>query len=148
MGVRLVNILSVLLLISLYSCSDDSISYGNSSGDVVTARLSLLSTSDAESDAVENVSAYRFDGGMLAEVFDKLEPGTDGVVSLKPSAMSGNVYFMINAGNLVSGRGFEVGVTSESDFQAMTAGADEMVSDGMFLSGMASISQQTSYVSV
>ena len=137
MGVRLVNILSVLLLISLYSCSDDSISYGNSSGDVVTARLSLLSTSDAESDAVENVSAYRFDGGMLAEVFDKLEPGTDGVVSLKPYA-----------GNLVSGRGFEVGVTSESDFQAMTAGADEMVSDGMFLSGMASISQQTSYVSV
>ena len=106
MGVRLVNILSVLLLISLYSCSDDSISYGNSSGDVVTARLSLLSTSDAESDAVENVSAYRFDGGMLAEVFDKLEPGTDGVVSLKPSAMSGNVYFMINAGNLVSGRVF------------------------------------------
>ena len=148
MGVRLVNILSVLLLISLYSCSDDSISYGNSSGDVVAARLSLLSTSAAETDAVENVSAYRFDGGILTEVFEKLEPGTDGVVSLKPSAMSGNVYFMINAGNLVSGRGFEVGVTSESDFQAMTAGADEMVSDGMFLSGMASISQQTSYVSV
>ena len=148
MGVRLVNILSVLLLISLYSCSDDSISYGNSSGDVVTARLSLLSTSDAESDAVENVSAYRFDGGMLAEVFDKLEPGTDGVVSLKPSAMSGNVYFMINAGNLVSGRGFEVGVTSESDFQAMTAGADEMVLGGMFLSGMSAISRQTSSVAV
>ena len=114
MGVRLVNILSALLLIFLYSCSDD--------------RLSLLGTSAEETDAVENVSAYRFDDGMLAEVFDKLEPGTDGVVSLKPSAMSGNVYFMINAGNLVSGRGFEVGVTSESDFQAMTAGADEMVS--------------------
>lgn len=112
MGVRLVNILSALLLIFLYSCSDDSISSGNSSGDAVAARLSLLSTSGSETDAVENVSAYRFDGGILAEVFDTLEPGTDGVVSLKPSAMSGNVYFMINAGNLVSGRGFEVGVTS------------------------------------
>ena len=104
MRVRLVNILSALLLISLYSCSDDSISSGNSSGDVVAARLSLLSTSAAETDAVENVSAYRFDGGILTEVFETLEPGTDGVVSLKPSAMSGNVYFMINAGNLVSGR--------------------------------------------
>ena len=148
MRVRLVNILSALLLISLYSCSDDSISSGNSSGDVVAARLSLLSTSAAETDAVENVSAYRFDGGILTEVFETLEPGTDGVVSLKPSAMSGNVYFMINAGNLVSGRGFEVGVTSESDFQAMTAGADEMVSGGMFLSGMSTISRQTSSVAV
>lgn len=148
MGVRLVNILSALLLIFLYSCSDDSISSGNSSGDVVAARLSLLSTSGSETDAVENVSAYRFDGGMLTEVFDTLEPGTDGVVSLKPSAMSGNVYFMINAGNLVSGRGFEVGVTSESEFQAMTAGADEMVSGGMFLSGMSTISRQTSSVAV
>ena len=148
MRVRLVNILSALLLISLYSCSDDSISSGNSSGDVVAARLSLLSTSAAETDAVENVSAYRFDGGILTEVFETLEPGTDGVVSLKPSAMSGNVYFMINAGNLVSGRGFEVGVTSELDFQAMTAGADEMVSGGMFLSGMSTISRQTSSVAV
>lgn len=76
MGVRLVNILSALLLIFLYSCSDDSISSGNSSGDAVAARLSLLSTSGSETDAVENVSAYRFDGGILAEVFDTLEPGT------------------------------------------------------------------------
>ena len=148
MGVRLINILSALLLIFLYSCSDDSIPSGNSSGDVVAARLSLLSTSGSETDAVENVSAYRFDGGILTEVFDTLEPGTDGVVSLKPSAMSGNVYFMINAGNLVSGRGFEVGVTSESDFQAMIAGADEMVSGGMFLSGMSTINRQTSSVAV
>ena len=135
-------------MISLYSCSDEKISSGNPSGDVVTARLSLLSTSAAETDVVENVSAYRFDGGMLTEVFDTLEPGADGVVSLKPSVMSGNVYFMINAGNLVSGRGFEVGVTSESEFQAMTAGADEMVSGGMFLSGMSTISRQTSSVAV
>ena len=148
MGVRLVNILSALLLIFLYSCSDDNMSSVNSSSDVVVAKLSSLSTSVAETDAVENVSAYRFDGGMLTEVFDTLEPGADGVVSLKPSAMRGNVYFMVNAGNIVSGRGFEVGVTSESDFKAMTAGTDEMVSGGMFLSGMAPISPQTSSVAV
>ena len=148
MGVRLVNILSALLLIFLYSCSDEKISSGISSGDVVSARLSLLGTSAEETDAVENVSAYRFDDGILKEVFDTLEPGTDGIVSLKPSAMSGNVYFMINSGNLVSGRGFEIGVTSEADFQAMIAGADEMVSGGMFLSGMSTISRQTSSVAV
>ena len=55
---------------------------------------------------------------------------------------------MINSGNLVSGRGFEIGVTSEADFQAMIAGADEMVSGGMFLSGMSTISRQTSSVAV
>ena len=85
MGVRLVNILSALLLIFLYSCSDEKISSGISSGDVVSARLSLLGTSAEETDAVENVSAYRFDDGILKEVFDTLEPGTDGIVSLKPS---------------------------------------------------------------
>ena len=148
MRVRLVNILSALLLIFLYSCNDGSIPSGISSGDVLAARLSLLSTSAAATDAVENVSAYRFDGGILKEVFDTLETGTDGVVSLKPSAMSGNVYFMVNAGEVLAGRGFEVGVTSESDFQAMTAGTDEMVSGGMFLSGMASISPQISSVAV
>lgn len=148
MGVRLVNILSALLLIFLYSCSDEKISSGISSGDVVSARLSLLGTSAEETDAVENVSAYRFDDGILKEVFDTLEPGTDGIVSLKPSVMSGNVYFLVNAGEVLAGRGFETGVTSESDFQAMTAGADEMVSGGMFLSGMSTISRQTSSVAV
>lgn len=148
MRVRLVNILSALLLIFLYSCSDEIISSGNSSGDVVAARLSLLSTTAEETDAVENVSAYRFDDGILKEVFDVLEPGTDGIVSFKPSVMSGNVYFMVNAGEVLAGRGFEIGVTSESDFQAMTAGADEMVSGGMFLSGMSAISRQTSSVAV
>ena len=114
----------------------------------MSARLSLLGTSAEETDAVENVSAYRFDDGILKEVFDTLEPGTDGIVSLKPSVMSGNVYFMVNAGEVLAGRGFETGVTSESDFQAMTAGADEMVSGGMFLSGMSTISRQTSSVAV
>ena len=148
MRVRLVNILSALLLIFLYSCSDERISSGNPSGDVVTARLSLLGTSAEETDAVENVSAYRFDDGILKEVFDVLEPGTDGIVSLKPSVMSGNVYFMVNAGDVLAARNFEIDVTSESDFQAMTAGADEMVSGGMFLSGMSAISRQTSSVAV
>lgn len=148
MGIRLVNILSVSLLIFLYACSDNSIPKGDSSGDVVSARLSLLNISDTEDDAVENVSAYRFEDGVLKEVFASLEHGTDGVVTLKPSVMRGNVYFMVNAGGFVTGRDFETGITSEAEFQAMTAGADEMVSNGMFLSGMSAISQQVSSLTV
>lgn len=93
-------------------------------------------TADSE---IASMDAYRFDGGVLAEIFRDITPQEDGTYRLGAGEFGGTVYFIANSG-LVPGFGeLETGSGIE-DFLGITASAGQMVSgDGFLMSGSAEI---------
>ena len=57
-------------------------------------------TSNSES-VVNEVEGFRFEGGMLKEVFDRLNPDTEGVCHLQPLQMRRTVYLLTNASDII-----------------------------------------------
>lgn len=114
----------------------------------ISARLYVARGTNDGQEVLNQISAYRFHRGILEEVFPAMQANEEGAVLLKPSSMRGNVYFMVNADNILSQQNFETGVTSEEQFLAMKAETNELMENGMLMSGMTAITQQTSAVEI
>lgn len=145
---KFINIIAMASLILFAGCDAERMESETNAEGVISARLSVSRGGIELTDNISHISAYRFNRGVLEEVFPGIQTGEDGIIKLKPSSMRGNVYFMVNAENLLSGYGFETGVTSEEQFLSMRAETEGLMEDGMVMSGMSAITQQTSTVEI
>lgn len=145
---KFINIIAIASLILFAGCDAEQMeSLANKEG-VVSARLSVSRGTTEGQAELNQISAYRFYRGMLEEVFPAIQTNEEGIINLKPSLMRGNIYFMVNADNLLSKHGFETGVTSEEQFLSVKAETGELMENGMLMTGMTTITPQTSIVEI
>lgn len=90
--------------------------------------------SDAES-RVNTLSGYRFENGVLDEVFSGLTVDDDGICRFYPSRADGRVYFLANASDVDGMDNVRPDVTTEDDFLGITATSESMVVDGIVMTG-------------
>lgn len=115
------HIIAAALLSAIQGCSlrEDNVQE--------KARISVSADS-----RIESLDAYRFESGVLAEVFQGLQPQSDGHYVLDAGEFSGTVYFIANSDNVPEFGSMEAG-TGIGDFLAVKAAAEQMVSGDLFL---------------
>ena len=145
---KLLNIIAMVSLMLFAGCDAEHMELGDNAKGTVSARLSASRGTSGEGEAMNEVSAYRFYDGILQEVFPSMETDAEGTIHFRPSLMRGNVYFVVNADNILSQQGFQAGVTSEEQFLSVKAETAEMMENGMFMSGSTVITQQTSVAEI
>lgn len=129
-----------ILLVSVFcSCnSNDDIQgqlpEGTISIRLMTAGMAEGQASDTES-AVNEVQGFRFEEGVLEEVFDRLRPDSEGICRIQPLQMRGSVYFLVNAGGIIGKAGLQTGKTTLEEFLNLQAGIDELTASGMVMTG-------------
>ena len=145
---KLLNIIAMVSLMLFAGCDAEHMELGDNAKGTVSARLSASRGTSGEGEAMNEVSAYRFYDGILQEVFPSMETDAEGTIHFRPSLMRGNMYFVVNADNILSQQGFQTGVTSEEQFLSVKAETAEMMENGMFMSGSTVITQQTSVAEI
>lgn len=137
----------VSLLITA-GCRADHVDLEDNAEGVLSAKFFMTRGADVGIDAINHIYAYRFYNGMLEEIFPALKLDESNIISLKPSEMKGNVYFMVNADNVIPVLGFETGVTTEEQFLSSEASTEEMMGNGFLMTGRTSIDEQTTTVEI
>ena len=148
------NIIGVCTLLLLFLCgcsAEDSMQQELPEG-AIGVRLIAMGmaegeTSNSES-VVNEVEGFRFEGGMLKEVFDRLNPDTDGVCHLQPLQMRGTVYFLANASDIIQKAALQVDKTTLEEFLDLQATASEMTASGIVMSGQIELSTDMTSTSV
>lgn len=148
------NIIGVCTLLLLFLCgcsAEDSMQQELPEG-AIGVRLIAMGmaegeTSNSES-VVNEVEGFRFEGGMLKEVFDRLNPDTEGVCHLQPLQMRGTVYFLANASDIIQKAALQVDKTTLEEFLDLQATASEMTASGIVMSGQIELSTDMTSTSV
>lgn len=102
-----------LLVLFFCSCSSDDNIQGTLPAGTVGVRLMAVGmaegeTYDAES-RVNEVQGFRFEEGILEEIFDRLNSDADGTCHLQPLQMRGTVYFLANAADIIRKASLQAG---------------------------------------
>ena len=145
---RMKNIVWIFGCLLLFFCgctAEENVS-GSLSGDMVSVRMLAAAMSEGEVSDVETqineVIGYRFEDGMLKEVFSSMKPDASGILQFKPSETKGTVYFLVNASGIIRNVDFQVGQTTLEDFQNLEATSGEMTEKGMVMSGQYSLGEE------
>ena len=109
---------------------------------LLASRMTEGEVSDAEC-RINEVVCFRFEDGVLQEIFDSLTPDTEGFYLLKPAEIKGTLYFLANAAEIVRTAGFQIGNTTLSEFMNLQATAAEMTVDGMVMSGQVDLDSKS-----
>lgn len=113
-----------------------------------TVNVRLLASAMMEGEAsdaecqVNEVTGFRFEDGVLKEIFDTLTSNAGGLYQLRPAEKKGTVYFLANAVPIIRHADFQVGGTSLEDFLNLVAAADEMTADGLVMSGCVDLDRE------
>lgn len=123
----------------LIGCQTDDMVQETIPEGIVTARLAAQgmtegNASDEES-KLNTLQGYRFDDGVLSEVFQDLKVDADGVCRFRPMRLSGEVYFWANASDVEKKHDLSVGITTLDDFMHIKADAEAMTSGGILMTG-------------
>ena len=136
------------LLLFFCGCTAEENVSGSSSGDgdMVSVRMLASAMSEGEVSDVESqineVIGFRFEDGMLKEVFNSMKPDVSGILQFKPSEAKGAVYFLVNASGIIRNVDFQVGQTTLEEFQNLEATSGEMTEKGMVMSGQYSLGEE------
>lgn len=114
---------------------------------LLASRMTEGEVSDAEC-RINEVVCFRFEDGVLQEIFDSLTPDATGVCHFQPKKTEGTFYFLANAADLVRAAGFQVGSTTFDDLMNLQATAEEMTADGIVMSGQVTLEDSSSVSSV
>lgn len=109
---------------------------------LMTAGMSDGQASNAES-AVNEVQGFRFEEGILEEIFDRLNPNNEGICRLQPLQMRGTVYFLANAADIIQKYSLQAGKTTLEEFLEMQADTDELTASGMVMTGHLELDRTT-----
>lgn len=137
-----------ILMISVFcSCNSNDdmqqpIPEGTVSVRLMTAGMSDGQASNAES-AVNEVQGFRFEEGILEEIFDRLNPNNEGICRLQPLQMRGTVYFLANATDIIQKYSLQAGKTTLEEFLEMQADTDELTASGMVMTGHLELDRTT-----
>lgn len=136
----------VCLFLLFCGCTAEEYTSGALSGDAVRVRMLASAMTEGEISDAENqineVSGFRFKGGILREVFTSMTPDVSGFLQFKPSEVKGTVYFLANAATVVQNRNLQIGQTTLDDFLSLEATSGEMTANGLVMSGKFSLDEE------
>lgn len=132
----------LLAALAAVSCrKDENRNEGQDTGTVrftVSAAGMAGDSGNKEDMTVKGIYGFRFEDGMLAEMFEGITPGNDGTFRLEfLNGRKGKIIFWANAAGTMTDSGFEAGTTSLEEFMEHTASAEEMTSDGITMTASA-----------
>lgn len=141
-----------LLVLFFCSCSSDDNIQGTLPAGTVGVRLMAVGmaegeTSDAES-RVNEVQGFRFEEGILEEIFDRLNPDADGTCHLQPLQMRGTVYFLANAADIIREASLQAGKTTLEEFLNLQATAKELTASGIVMTGQVELNREMTTATV
>ena len=136
----------VCLFLLFCGCTAEEYTSGALSGDAVCVRMLASAMTEGEISDAENqineVSGFRFEGGILREVFTSMTPDVSGFLQFKPSEVKGTVYFLANAATVLQNRNLQIGQTTLDDFLSLEATSGEMTANGLVMSGKFSLDEE------
>lgn len=92
---------------------------------------------------MNDVKAFRFDGGQLQEIYGPLVPGDDGRCYLNLADNRGTLYFLANASQVTALEALVPGATTLDDFLALSASTSDMTEHGLLMSGREELGSQS-----
>lgn len=92
---------------------------------------------------MNDVKAFRFDGGQLQETYGPLVPGDDGRCYLNLADNRGTLYFLANASQVTALEALVPGATTLDDFLAFSASTSDMTEHGLLMSGWEELGSQS-----
>lgn len=116
------------------ACSRIEAENGPEISDKMNVEMSAAGMEDA---AFHEVSGWRFDSGILAEIMLPVNEGSSGRYVFSPSEKKGEVYFLANYSGVEHLAAMQPGETSIAEFLAVAAEAAEMTSSGILMNGYA-----------
>lgn len=90
---------------------------------------------DVDGQDVYDVSALRFESGVLREVLPLEKSYGDNIYILEPSEISGRLYLLANSSALAAVDGFIPGDVTEEELMGLTAPVEEMTGRGLLMTG-------------
>jgi len=142
---NLIGVCSLMILF-LCGCNSDNDIQGRLPEGTIGVRLIASGMAEGEtSDAecrVNEVEGFRFEEGVLEEIFDRLNPDSEGTCHLQPLQMRGTVYFLANAGEIIRKAALQVGQTTLEEFLDLQATVDELTASGMVMTGRVELDRE------
>ena len=91
---------------------------------------------------MNDVKAFRFEGGRLQETYGPLVPDEDGRCYLNLADNRGTLYFLSNASRAAALEALAPGVTTLDEFLALSASTTDMTAHGLLMSGQKELGSQ------
>lgn len=140
------------LLLFFCGCTEESRLRETSPEGALEVRLTAMGMLEGETSGVESVvnevAGFRFEEGVLKEVFEKLVPDGEGTCHLRPLQMRGTVYFLANASDIIRKAALQVEAATLGDFLDLQATATEMTASGIAMSGKVELTPETTSAKV
>lgn len=137
------TLFGILLTFFLYGCNPEE----TVQIDTLNIRLLATGMSTGETTGTEYqinmIEGFRFEDGILKEKLTNLILDENGMLSLQPSQMYGDVYFVANASTAVPDSKLIVGETNIDDFLNITASIGDMTANGLAMTGHIQLSSNT-----
>lgn len=109
-------------------------------GPDVTGKMCVeMSAAGKEDGTFHEVSGWRFEGEILAEIMCPEQGTHDGQYVFSPSDKRGDVYFLANYSGVESLVSMRPEETSRTEFLKVAAGTEEMTSSGILMNGYADL---------
>lgn len=116
---------------------------------ILTVHFSRTGTDDDTADSeIKSLSGYRFENGILKEVFAALPINETLSCQLIPGQMQGTIYFLTNGEHFTEGIDMQPEVTSETDFLRIKGTAEAMMENGFLMTGQTVLQADETSVSV
>lgn len=132
---------SALLLSSLLAaCSEEPAVVAPGADAVWRVRLT---PSGETGDELHDVTAWRFENGVLQERLLPVGGSPETTLQFAPEVRRGTLYFLVNASGAEAVGTLQPGLTLESDFRALSAHADELTARGLLMTGQVALSAAT-----
>lgn len=126
--------LGTVCMLTLGGCTTEAIQQNQTQA--LTVQFSRAGTDHITADTeIKSLSAYRFEDGILKEVFPALPVNGTLSCQLIPEQMRGTVYFLANGERFVENIGIQPETTTETDFLGIKGTAEAMMENGFLLTG-------------
>ena len=125
----------ILLIFCLYGCNqEETAQMGTLNIRLLATGMSTGETTDSEYQ-INEIEGFLFENGILKEKLTNLILGENGMLSLQPNQMYGDVYLIANASRAISNSKFIIGETNLEDFLNVTASIEDMTANGLTMTG-------------
>ena len=104
-------------------------------------RPSAMAGDASEDSRINDVTAFRFEDGLLMETLRLQPPDVSGTCSFETERMSGILYVIANASSIEAAGDLVPGKSTLADFLRMEASAAEMTADGLTMTGKTVLGQ-------
>lgn len=139
--------LGAACMLALAGCTTEDIK-GNQQN-ALTVQFSRTGTGyNTADEEIKSLSAYRFENGILKEVFSTLPVNGTLTCQLVPEQMRGTVYFLANGEHFTESTDIRPEATTEADFLSIKGTAEAMMENGFLMTGQTVLQADETSVAV